>query len=122
MTTDTKAILLVLLSTLGTSGGSAMLKLGSASVSLAHPLNVWLAVGIVLYVGAAGMFILALRTGELSVIYPLYGLNFVWINLIAHTFFDESLPPLKWVGIAAIIAGISLIGKSSRERSAVIVP
>ena len=122
MATDTKAILLVLLSTLGTSSGSAMLKLGSASVSLAHPLNVWLAVGIVLYAGAAGMFILALRTGELSVIYPLYGLNFVWINLIANRFFGEPLPPLKWVGIAAIIAGMSLIGRSSRESSAVIVP
>ena len=66
MATDTKAILLVLLSTLGTSSGSAMLKLGSASASLAHP--------------------------------------------------------LKWVGIAAIIAGMSLIGRSSRESSAVIVP
>lgn len=122
MATDTKAIVLVLLSTVGTSGGSAMLKLGSASVSLAHPLNIWLAIGIALYAGAAGIFILALRTGDLSVIYPLYGLNFVWINLIAHTFFGEPLPPLKWVGIAAIIAGMSLIGRSSRERSGVIVP
>ncbi len=120
MDTHSKAIALVLVSTLVTSAGNALLKLGSQSLSLSQPFNTTLAIGVVLYGLSALMFILALRGGELSVIYPIYGLNFVWISLIALFLFDEPMPLLKWIGIIVVMAGIVMIGKSSKDPGEVI--
>lgn len=111
--------MVLLLSTVVTSIGNALLKLGSATVSVSEPLNIPILVGVVLYGLSAILFILALRGGELSVLYPLYGLNFVWINLIAMTFFDEPMPLLKWLGIGVIILGLVFIGRSSRQPAEV---
>lgn len=121
MATPTKAIVVLLLSTVVTSIGNALLKFGSQSVSLSSPFNLPLLVGVVLYGFSAVLFILALRGGELSVLYPLYGLNFVWVNLIAMRFFDEPMPALKWLGIGVIILGLVFISRSSNPPVEVIV-
>ncbi len=121
MATPTRAIVVLLLSTVVTSIGNALLKLGSQSVSLSSPLNIPLLVGVVLYGFSAILFILALRGGELSVLYPLYGLNFVWINLIARRFFDEPMPLLKWLGIGLIILGLVFISRSSKPPVEVVL-
>lgn len=121
MATPTKAIVVLLLSTIVTSIGNALLKLASRDLTLSNPFNIPLFIGVILYGFAAILFILALRGGELSVLYPLYGLNFVWVNLIAMTFFNEPMPPLKWLGIGSIILGLVFIGRSSRQPAGVAV-
>ena len=119
MVTPRKAIVVILLSTVVTSIGNALLKLASKDLTLSNPFSLPLLIGIILYGISAILFILALRSGELSVIYPLYGLNFVWINLIAMKFFNEPMPALKWLGIGVIILGIVFINKSSRQPAEV---
>ncbi|MBS3165167.1 hypothetical protein J4439_07095 [Candidatus Woesearchaeota archaeon] len=118
MATSTRGYALVLLSTLTTSTGNALLKHGSSSLSVAHPLNAALAAGIALYGLSAVLFVLALRHGDLSTIYPIYALDFIWVSLIAMRVFGEPMPPLKWAGILCILGGIAAIGKGGSMSQA----
>ncbi len=67
-------------------------------------------IGLSLYGTVALLLILALRKGELSIIYPLFAANYVWVALISAFYFDEHIQILEWAGIAAIVVGISCIG------------
>jgi multidrug transporter EmrE-like cation transporter len=83
--------------------------------------NVPLIVGFLLYGLVAVMFILALRDGELSVLYPLMASAYVWTAIASPFFFaDDSLNALKVVGIAAIIFGVYSIGRGIEHKVEVI--
>ena len=86
------------------------------------PLNIpllasnWpLMVGLVLYAIAAAMFIIALRSGELSEIYPFISLGFVWVTLVSVFLLKEPFTLAKGAGIAFILAGVSFIGWGSKK-------
>ncbi|RLI85512.1 MAG: hypothetical protein DRO76_05380 [Candidatus Altiarchaeales archaeon] len=119
MKTDKKAIVLVLFSTLLTSVGQIFLKLGSIRLSLdilSQITNYALILGFICYALGAFILIIALRYGELTVLYPLYATSYVWVSLLSPRLFPtDSMNPLKWLGILVIIAGIILIGKGSRK-------
>lgn len=68
--------------------------------------------GLVLYAIGALAWIAVLRRMDLSYAYPFLALNFVLIALVSQMFLGESIPPLRWVGIAAICAGILVIAYS----------
>lgn len=67
--------------------------------------------GYCLYGIFAVMMIYALRHGELSVLFPLISLGFVWVTILSVLIFHESLSPLKGVGIAVIVAGVATLGR-----------
>ena len=67
--------------------------------------------GYCLYGVFAVMMIYALRHGELSVLFPLISLGFVWVTILSVLIFHESLSPLKGVGIAVIVAGVATLGR-----------
>ena len=94
--------------------GQFLFKLGSVSVS-ANILS-WLAngkvlLGMALYGTSAVLFIVALKYGNLSVLYPLIATSYIWVALIATNFLGESFSLLNWLGIALIVGGVSLILK-----------
>lgn len=60
-------------------------------------------------------FILALRGGEVSVLYPFLATSYIWTNMLAILFLAEQIVLLKWVGVAGIVLGISLIGWGSNH-------
>lgn len=66
--------------------------------------------------GAGAMFVsvlvykLALKGGELSVLYPFASLNYLWITLISKFYLKEQINKQKIIGISLIILGIILIG------------
>ena len=66
--------------------------------------------GFILYGAGAFFFVLALRKGELSVIYPLFAANYVWVALISAFYFNEEIKSIEWIGIGAIMVGICIIG------------
>lgn len=47
----------------------------------------------------------------LSVAYPMISLSYVFGMIAAMVFFHEQVSPLKWTGIALIMAGCCLIAK-----------
>ena len=59
------------------------------------------------------LLILALRDGELSMLYPIIALTYVWVNLLSMYFFHEAMNLWKGVGIALVIGGVALLGRAS---------
>ena len=57
--------------------------------------------------------ILALRDGELSMLYPIIALTYVWVNLLSMYFFHERMNVWKALGIALVIGGVGLLGRAS---------
>jgi drug/metabolite transporter (DMT)-like permease len=71
--------------------------------------------GLVLYGLGAAMMILALRHGELSVLYPLISLSYVWVAILSVVIFGESMNPYKIGGICVIMAGVGVMGAGSQK-------
>ena len=109
------ALALVLLCTLFTSTGQLFLKAGVMKVTSFWTIFNWaLILGIFLYATAAGLLIITLKFGELSVLYPAIATSFIWVNLLSMIFLNETIPFFRWIGIALIIFGVSLIGFGSK--------
>ena len=71
--------------------------------------------GPMMITGAAGMlagllfWILALKAGDLSVVYSLRSMQFVFVLLAGHFFLGERISLMKVIGTALITGGIILI-------------
>lgn len=61
----------------------------------------------------AMLLIVALRYGHLSILYPLYALSYIWVDLLSLYFFHEDMNVWKGAGIGLIMAGVSVLGKAS---------
>ena len=68
--------------------------------------------GLFLYALGAIAWIAVLRRMDLSYAYPFLALNFVLIALVGQVVLGETMPWIRWVGIAAICVGILLIANS----------
>ncbi|HME87538.1 MAG TPA: EamA family transporter [Candidatus Nanoarchaeia archaeon] len=65
--------------------------------------------GILFYGLSTVLTIVALKGAELSVIYPLASLNYVWVSLLSATYLKEKVNAYKIAGIALIIIGVVLV-------------
>lgn len=112
------AIYLVLACTLLVAIGQYLIKIGANRLSHAGFLAT--AIGIItipqlfagycLYAVFTVMFVYALRHGELSVLYPLIALGYVWVTITAVVAFHESINPFKIIGLVVIISGVAVLG------------
>ena len=112
------AIILVLIGTIVISFGQIFLKLGANNIKLdiLHLLtNYSLIIGVILYLGAALLFASALKHDDLSVLYPINALAYVWVSLLSPYFLDDLMNLTKWLGIFFIICGVSFIGWGSKN-------
>lgn len=111
-TTPFSSILLVLIASFIGSFGAVFLKLGSAHLSrgIRGALNWQLAAGIGLFLGSSVPFIIALKYGELSVLYPMVSLSYVWAMIWSKMFFHEHVSLAKVGALAMILMGIVCIG------------
>jgi drug/metabolite transporter (DMT)-like permease len=71
--------------------------------------------GYFLYAIFAVLMVSALRYGELSVLYPLISLGFVWVTIISVIVFHEAMNPMKGIGIGSIMLGVAVLGWGSRH-------
>jgi uncharacterized membrane protein len=107
---------LVVFATIVGSFGPLFLKRGSGSASFSIIMlfkNHNLLMGFFLYGVATVLFIPALKGGQLSVLYPLTSLSYVWVSFLSVRFLGERMNLVKWAGVASIIAGVSVIGFGS---------
>jgi drug/metabolite transporter (DMT)-like permease len=115
MATKTWAIALVVFTTLLTSSAQLMYKEGMNNFSFSNILtNYWLFAGAATYVIGAVILLIALKGGELSVLYPIIATSYIWVCLLSVRF-GEVMNPFKWVGVVAIVLGVSLIGIGGRK-------
>jgi uncharacterized membrane protein len=71
--------------------------------------------GYALYGVVTVIMILALRHGELSVIWPIISLSFVWVAILSVAVFHESMNFAKAGGIVVIITGVAIMGKGAHR-------
>jgi drug/metabolite transporter (DMT)-like permease len=115
-TTPLSSILLVLMASFIGSFGAVFLKLGSRHLSrgIQGALNWQLAAGLALFLGSSVPFVMALKHGELSVLYPMVSLSYVWAMLWSRLLFKEAVTAGKIGALAMILAGIVCIGVGGR--------
>jgi len=71
--------------------------------------NKELIIGIILYILGIAIFIPALHFGELSILYPIISLSYVWVALLSKRIFKEEISQKNWFGIILIIVGVFFI-------------
>jgi drug/metabolite transporter (DMT)-like permease len=109
-------MLLVIFGSFIGSFGAVFLKLGSEKLrgGLRQILNFHLAAGVGLYLLSSAFFIIGIRKGELSVLYPLVSLGSIWTLAWSRIFFKEPLTRYKFVGLFLILMGVSFLGMGNR--------
>ena len=96
-----------------------LMKTGTHAVSSPNLLqlitNVPLMAGYALYGLSSCLMVLALRNGELSILYPIISLTYVWVSILSLFFFRESMNAYKILGLATIVAGVAVLGRGQRR-------
>lgn len=107
---------LVLFGSMIGSFGAVFLKSGAAKLKdgFWRILNLQLASGVALFLLSSVFFILGIRHGELSVLYPLVALGYVWTMVWSRLFFNEALTRQKFVGLGLILLGVFFVGLGSK--------
>lgn len=110
-----KPIILVILCTLFTSTGQILFKQSASHLDSFFEIitNIPLYAGFFFYALGAVLMIISLKYGDLSLVYPFIALSFVWVNIASIALFQELITMINWIGIFAIILGVSLIGYGS---------
>ena len=117
MTTPVSSMAWVLLGSFIGSFGAVLLKAGAKHVnrSLFGVLRNWrLAAGVGAYVRSSVFCVFGLRNGELSILYPMVSLSYIWTVVWSKTFFGERLTSAKFYALALILFGVALLGMGTR--------
>ena len=113
--TSFKAVILMFVGTSLTSLGQIFLKSGVDSASnIVAAFNFALIAGLLLYAFALILVLKAYKEGELSVLYPIFALSYIWVVLLSNFIFNEVISTIKLIGIFVIFIGITLIGVGGR--------
>jgi drug/metabolite transporter (DMT)-like permease len=112
MKTPLSSILLVLVSSFVGSFGAVFLKLGAdhGKPGIAGLLtNYRLATGIALYLLSSVFFVMGVARGELTILYPMISIGYIWALVWSRIFFREVITANKLLGLALIVAGVVCI-------------
>lgn len=59
--------------------------------------------------------VLALREGELSKLFPIIALTYVWVTLLSYWLLNDTPNWYKNAGIAVIVLGVAILGQEERK-------
>jgi drug/metabolite transporter (DMT)-like permease len=119
-----RSFLLVVCCTIIGAGAQILIKRGAGELganptmvqtALAMVLNPSLLAGFSMYGVSMVLLVLALRHGELSLLYPVFALTYVWVTILSVTLLHESINAFKLAGIVTIVGGIAVLGKGSSK-------
>lgn len=114
------SVLLVLGCTFLGAAAQVLMKLGANRMPPSPPLAVMLTcvpllAGLAVYGLSTVLLILALRTSELSLMYPIIALTYVWVMVLSVVIFQESLNAYKILGVLAIVGGVAVLGRGNSD-------
>ncbi len=116
MATKVGAVLLIIADTFLMALGQLFLKLGMNNFNINTLfLNYYLILGLFLYGLSAIIFVIALKSGELSVLYPIFAATYIWVTLLSLYVLNESINELRWIGVIVIGIGVGFIGTGGRK-------
>ena len=73
-----------------------------------------LAGGIMLYVISSLFYLKGIKRGELTILYPMVSLGYVWTLFWSRLFFGEPFTRGKFAGLGLIILGIVMLALGKR--------
>jgi multidrug transporter EmrE-like cation transporter len=117
MKTPISSMLLVLAASFVGSFGAVFLKSGAERLQRnlrSLLLNYHLAAGVALFLLSSYFFVLGVRQGELSILYPMVSLGYIWTLFWSRVFFKERFTRSKFAGLGLILLGVFLLGAGSR--------
>jgi drug/metabolite transporter (DMT)-like permease len=112
-------MIIVLCTFLG-AAAQVLMKMG-ADYTKAHPglmgliTNPLLIAGYGLYAVVTVLIVVAFKDGELSVLYPILSLSYLWVAVLSFLIFHDTLNPYKLIGVAVIIGGVAVLGRSGKR-------
>ncbi len=100
---------IAIISTVIGAFGSFFLKKGSSSLSWKNiHKNHYLFLGIFLTASGVFTFIPSLKFGDLSILYPVTALTYVWSVILAKVYLNENITRLRVIGLLLVLCGIVL--------------
>jgi multidrug transporter EmrE-like cation transporter len=102
-------------------GAAAQIFMKFGANRLAHPglmgiaTNPPLMSGLVLYGLSTLLLVLALKDGELSLLYPVIALTYVWVTVLSLLLLHDRPDLHKLTGIAIIVIGVSVLGWGGKK-------
>jgi len=106
--------------------GQTAIKLGvnqpvGATLAAANPMAVvsWVVrsplimLGLLMHGVGALAWIVVLSRLDLSYAYPFVAVNFVLVAIVSQVVLSETVPALRWLGIALICGGLTLVALSA---------
>ncbi len=94
-------------------GSLAAVFLKAGADILHGPLRAWavrIGAGIALFLASSVLYVMGLREGSLTVLYPMVSLGYVWTLLWSRLFFGEPFNREKIVGLMLVLLGVFCIG------------
>jgi multidrug transporter EmrE-like cation transporter len=95
-----------------------LMKIGTGHLSqpgvLGYITSVPLLAGYCLYGVNTLLLVFALRDGELSILYPIIALTYVWVTILSVLWFHESLNLFKLLGISVVVIGVAVMGMGGK--------
>ena len=77
--------------------------------------NIPLMSGYALYGLSTVLLVLALKDGELSLLYPVIALTYVWVTGLSFLILRETVNPFKLAGIVIIVIGVAVLGRGGKR-------
>ena len=117
MKTPLVSILWMFLASFVGSFGAVFLKWGAGRLQLnlkSLLLNWRLAAGVALYLLSFVFFYLGLRRGELSTLFPMVSLGYLFTLVWARLFFGEAVTRRKCIGLVLIFCGLFVLNLGNR--------
>ena len=114
-----RAVLIVAACTLIGATAQVLIKLGAARLQDSGLLGTAIGIftiptlfaGYCLYGIFTALLVYALRHAELSILYPVIALSYVWVTLLSVLIFHETMNPQKLIGVAIIVVGVTVLGR-----------
>lgn len=100
------------------SFAAVLLKGGAIRIerNFASLLTNWrLAAGIAVYVLSSLLFVRGIKEGELSILYPMVAVGYVFSLPLSKLFFNEPLTRSKFIAVGLILCGVAMLAQSVRR-------
>jgi multidrug transporter EmrE-like cation transporter len=115
-----RAVMIIVLCTFLAAASQVLMKMG-ADYTKAHPglmgvvTNPLLIAGYGLYAVVTVLIVVAFKDGELSVLYPILSLSYLWVAVLSLLIFHDTLNGYKLIGVTVIICGVGVLGRGAKK-------
>ena len=120
MSKTKRSILLMVITTIIIGFAQILYKKGAPALEMnlaAIASNFYVLLGFILYIISSILMTTSMKDNDLSTIYPLLSLSYIWVNLFASYFLQETIHIYKWIATVLIITGVTIIGYGTETQN-----